>query len=135
MTLPNVVGSFTENLTPGTNGPFAMPGSASAWATVELDVDRTAKPNGLNSLTSATVATIIFEFSTDSGATWAWAAVFNLFGGSEPLSARLGGGIQTTDQVRFSRLGLPYGAGTQWRLSVSLAGGANAKVPVTISWE
>lgn len=116
-----------------------MPAAAGSWTTVQIDVDRTAGSKSLNSLTSATVVEIDFEYSTD-GVTWVLAQADFLNGGVYQIPARLGGGTQVTDTIGFSQLdgnGDPVGfpVGADWRLVVTVTGPSNVTASGTISWQ
>lgn len=132
--LPHTEFTFTNQTFPvGDSGPFTMPSASSAWTIVQIDVDRTPA-GGLNSLTTATVVAISFEYSTD-GNTWILANVAFLIGGPETNPARLGGGVHTTDTVGFSVVGQQFPSGAQWRLMVNVQGPSPVVASGTVTWQ
>lgn len=136
MTLANIEYSFTKASFPvGDSGPYAMPKSNQGWSVVQIDVDRTPA-GGLNSLTSATLITVSFQYQQHPQDPWTLVDEAILQGGQIPQSARLGGGILTTETEGFfppSNITLP--PNTNWQLLVNVAGPSPVVASGTVSWQ
>lgn len=78
-----------------TAGPVALPSNVSK---VFVLIDRTA-PNGLNSLTAATVLHVEIDYSDDNGVTWQSYGFVDDPGG---IVTAKGGGTQTQDNLQFN---------------------------------
>lgn len=135
MPLANIEFQFTNQSFPvGDSGPLSMPKSNQGWTTVEIDVDRTVA-GGLNSLTTATVCTITFQFQNHPQNPWQTAGVAILNGGMEFDPARLGGGVHTTDTVGFSVVGQTFPPNTNWQLLAHVDGPSPVVASGTVSWQ